>query len=62
MQSGPTPNDILTQLNNAQYLYHNLKLDEKSSYLTTFACQFGGYKYKRLLFEQPLQEICSKEK
>ena len=30
--------------------YHNLKLDERSSYLTTFACQFGRYKYKRLLF------------
>ena len=30
--------------------YHNLKLDEKSSYLTTFACQFGGYRYKRLPF------------
>ena len=46
---GPTLNDILLKLNNAQYLsitdessgYQNLTLDEKSSYLTTFACQFG---------------------
>ena len=42
---GPTLNDILLKLNNAQYVslidvssgYHNLKLDEKSSYFTTFA-------------------------
>ena len=30
--------------------YHNLKLDEKSSYLTTFVCPFGQYWYKWLLF------------
>ena len=30
---------------------HNLKLYEKSSYLTTFACQFGRYRYKQLPFE-----------
>ena len=30
--------------------YHNLKLDEKSSYLTTFAYQFGSYRYKYLPF------------
>ena len=30
--------------------YHNLKVDEKPSYLTMFACQFGRYRYKRLLF------------
>ena len=30
--------------------YHNLKLDEKSSYLTMFAYQFGRYRYKRLPF------------
>ena len=29
---------------------HNLKLDEKSSYITTFACQVGRYRYKRLWF------------
>ena len=28
--------------------YHNLKLDEKSSYLMTFACHFGRYRYKKL--------------
>ena len=31
-------------------MYHNLNLNEKSSYLTTLACQFGRYRYKRLLF------------
>ena len=48
----PTLNDILPKLKNVKYLfltdassgYHNLKLDEKSSYLTTFACQFGQYR------------------
>ena len=30
--------------------YHNLKLDEKSSYLTTFACPFGWYQYEQLPF------------
>ena len=30
--------------------YHNLKLDKQSSYLTTFACPFGRYRYKQLLF------------
>ena len=30
--------------------YHNLKLDEKSLYLTTFVCQFGRYRYNRLPF------------
>ena len=30
--------------------YHNLKLDEKSSHLTTFACPFGQYRYEQLLF------------
>ena len=56
MHRGPTLNDILPKLNNAQYLslkdgssgYHNMKLDKKSSYLTMFACQFGRYRYKRL--------------
>ena len=58
MHRGPTYNDILLKLNNAKYLslidassgYHYLKIDEKSSYLTTFACQFGRYRYKRLRF------------
>ena len=30
--------------------YHNLKLDEKSSYLSTFSCSSGRYRYIRLLF------------
>ena len=55
---GPTLNDILLRLNYAKYLslidvssgYHNLKLDKRSSYLTMFACQFGRYRYKHLLF------------
>ena len=34
--------------------YHNLKLDKKSSYLTTFACPFGRYRYKHLLFRAEL--------
>ena len=58
MHRGPTLNDFLPKLNNAQYPflmdvtsgYHNLKLDEKSSYLTTFTRQLGRYRYKRLLY------------
>ena len=55
---GPKFNDIFPKLNNVQYLclidarsgYYNLKLDERSSYLTTFSCQFGRYRCKRLPF------------
>ena len=55
---GPTLNNILLRLNNMQYMstiyvssgYHNLKLDIQSSYLTTFACPFGRYRYKHLPF------------
>ena len=51
---GPTLNNIIPRLNNVKYMsiieassgYHNLKLDEKSLYLTTFACPFGRYQYK----------------
>ena len=54
----PTLNDILPRLNNVKYMsiidassgYHNVKLDEKSSYLITFTCPFGRYRYKQLLF------------
>ena len=57
IHGGPTLNNILPELNNVRYLsiidasygYHNLKLDEKSLYLTTFTCQFGRYRYKQLL-------------
>ena len=55
---GLTLNDILQKLNNMQYMsiinassgYHNLKLDKQPSYLTTFACLFGRYRYKHLPF------------
>ena len=55
---GPMLNDILPKLNNVKYIpiinvssrYHNLKLDKKSSYLMTFACPFGRYRYKELPF------------
>ena len=30
--------------------HHSLKLDERSSYLTTFANKFGRYRYERLPF------------
>ena len=35
---------------NASLGYHNLILDKQSSYLTTFACPFGRYRYKHLPF------------
>ena len=71
---GPTLNDSLPKLNNAQFLslidagsgYHKLKLNERSSYLKTFACQFGRYRYKTLqfgachtgdMFQRKLEEI-----
>ena len=55
---GPTLNNILHRLNNVKYMsitdaglgYHNLHLDTKSSYLTTFTCPFGRYWYKHLPF------------
>ena len=55
---GPILNDILLKLKNARHLslidlssgYHNLKLDERSSYLTIFAYLFGRYRYKGLPF------------
>ena len=55
---GPTLNDILPRLNNVQFMsiinvssgYHNLRLDMQLSYLTTFTCLFGRYRYKHLPF------------
>ena len=49
---GPPLNDIFPKLNKVKYLsiidassgYQNLTLDETSSYLTTFTCQFGRFK------------------
>ena len=51
VHKGPPINDILSKLTNACFMtiidvssgYHNLKPDKKSSYLTTFAYQFGRY-------------------
>ena len=58
IHGGPTLNDILSKLNNVKYMsiidassgYHNLQLDTKSLYLTTFACPFDRYHYKHLPF------------
>ena len=44
---GPALNDIFPKLNNVKYLS---LIDKRSSYLTTFVCQFGRYRYKRLPF------------
>ena len=74
IHSGPMLNDILPKLNNVQYMsiidvssgYHKLKLDGKSSHLTTFTCPFGGYRYKWLpcravpvdnMFQHKIDEI-----
>ena len=58
IHQGLTLNNILTRLNNVQYMsiinmssgYHNLRLDKQSTYLTTFACPFGRYHYEHLPF------------
>ena len=58
MISGPTTNDVFLKLTHAHYLtlidarsgYHNLKLDEISSYLKTFIYQTGIHRWTRLLF------------
>ena len=55
VQSGLVINDIFPKNTNVHHLtlidtsleYHNLKLGNKSSCLTTFACQFGRYRYTR---------------
>ena len=49
----PTLYDILPRLAGIMYViltdassgYHNQKLDEQSSHLTTFSCPFGRYRY-----------------
>ena len=66
---GPTLNHIFPKLHSVQYLsikdvgsgYHNLKLDEKSSYFTTFTCQCR-FNSKDCHLEQPQQETCFEEK
>ena len=58
VHTGPLLNDTFPKCNNVKYLslidlsygYQNLKLDNRSSYLTIFACQFGRFRYKRLAF------------
>ena len=45
----------------ASFRYHNLKLDEKSSYLI-FSCPFGRYHYIKLLFEAaPPGDMCKRK-
>ena len=54
----PTLEDVLPKLNGAKYFsildarsgYWNIKLDNKSSYYTTFATPFGRYRFLRLPF------------
>ena len=54
----PTINDIFPKLMHGKCLtfietnsgYHNITLDKKSSYLTTFAYQFDRYRCTRLSF------------
>ena len=54
----PTLTNILPRLAGVKDLtlidtnlnYHNLKLHKQSSYLTTFSCTFGRYRYIRLSF------------
>ena len=58
VHSGPTINGILYKLTNACYVtlidtssgHRNLKLDKRSSYSTTFACQFSRSRFTRLAF------------
>ena len=42
--------DNYLTLIDASFRYHNLKFNEKSSYLMTFSCPFGRYQCIRLLF------------
>ena len=59
IQRGPTLNDILLRMAGIKYLslidasldYHNLKLDDRLSYLTKFSCPFGRYRYLRFSIE-----------
>ena len=55
---GSTVDGIFSKQTNVCYFtlkdagsgYHILKLDKKSSCITTFACQFGRYRFTRLPF------------
>ena len=67
---GPMLNNILPKLNNVQYMsiidvssgYHNLKLDDKLSYLTTFAATSAGIDISTYHSEQHQQATCSSAK
>ena len=71
----PTLDDVVSQLSGAKtfsklditHAYWSIKLDDESSYLTTFSTPFGRYRYLRLpfgisassdLFQQKMDEIC----
>ena len=71
----PTLDDIVSQLSGAKmfsklditHAYWSIKLDDASSYLTTFSTPFGRYRYLRLpfgisassnLFQQRMDELC----
>ena len=70
VHSSTTLNNIFPKLTNIKYLSlteassrcHNLRLDEQSSYLTKFTCQFDRYRYKGWYMEQPQQTTCFREK
>ncbi|MCG8076812.1 MAG: DDE-type integrase/transposase/recombinase, partial [Candidatus Thiodiazotropha taylori] len=71
----PTLDDVVSQLSGAKtfsklditHAFWSIKLDDESSYLTTFSTPFGRYRYLRLpfgisassdLFQQKMDEIC----
>ena len=71
----PTTDDVFSQLSGAKTFsklnitraYWSIKLENESSYLTTFSTPFGRYRYLRLpfgisassnLFKQKMEEIC----
>ena len=55
---GSSISDIIPKCTNVHYLtaihassgHHKLNLDKKSSYLSSFACQFGRHRFARLPF------------
>ena len=69
VHSSQTTNDIVPKFTCACYLtlidtssgYHNMKLNENSSYLITFVCQFSRYSYTGLPFSAAWVLTCFKE-
>ena len=66
LHRGPRSNYILSRLPGIKYLtiinaslgHHDLNLDESLSYLATFSCLFGRYRYIRLPFKvAPMGEM-----